>query len=170
MPKRIEKDAAEIMIILLIYREDFISRPRNKENLSEWSMIPVERVVDASVYLCSNGFTSMRGTIIEPTEEGLQWVRGMSINPHFMISIRAWKEEVLIGMTSGGNQTKIENAVLQKKERYGGHVNKVEDRLISQINLSSRDPMIETVKYAAVKRMEPVKVSKKTILKIRDAQ
>jgi len=112
MKHQIEKDAAEIMMILIIYRDDFQGRPRNRETICEWTCIDTDRVTDASVYLCSNGFASMRGSIIEPTDDGLQWLRGISSNPFFDISISAWKEEVLTGITTGGNRTKIENAAL----------------------------------------------------------
>lgn len=112
MKHQIEKDAAEIMLLLLIYRDDFKSQPRNRETICEWACMDSGRVTRASVYLCSQGFAMMRGTIIEPTEDGLQWMRGISSNPHFLISIMAWKEEVLTGITSGGKETKIVNAAL----------------------------------------------------------
>jgi hypothetical protein len=130
---QIKQDAALILSWLIVHYWDYQEYPRSKGNLCEWTGLDEKRVVDASVYLCKNGFARMRGIHLEtdPDGDGKAWLLGLRDNPHFQISI-LWTDEALSGITTGGKETKIENAVVQNF----GHVSNPklpDDKIIKMI-------------------------------------
>lgn len=153
----LEQTAARIYEWLCIHHSDFDNMPRDAKMLSVHTGFSEVEIIESSIWLCSHGFARMRGVHLEPTEEGNLWIVGLSINPFLQISILSWKNEVLTGMTSGGNETQIRDAVLP----MGSYVSPIRDPESRMMRLIS---MVERALRAGIapEEIKDVSSSKKT--------
>lgn len=143
---KVEQDAASVLSWLIVHYHDFIGYPRSKGNLCEWVNLDEHSVINASLYLCKNGFARMRGIHIEADidGDGMRWLLGLRDNPHFQISAELWKDEVLTGMTSGGKETKIVNPVVQTCGRVSD-AKSPDDKIIKIIKAARAAVEIESI-------------------------
>jgi hypothetical protein len=111
---RIEKNAAVILSTILAFRGDLESTRRTTKTLSIWCGLAESDVRAALEYAREDGlaYRVHRDHDWGITLEGEEWLKGLSMNPYFQISILRWRDEVLTGITAQGRETDIENPVV----------------------------------------------------------